>query len=122
MDIIKIKSNEIQLFEGDFENVFTQLKDKSVSNNESKLGLQIITHIPYGLPSKGKIMSEETNSLLKRFGKMIKKNKEDFTDVFLLTASQSRSTVESCTKLEWKPVLQFQNCGIRVVLLKWNKI
>jgi hypothetical protein len=105
------------------------LKKKSLEANEESLGLQIVTHFPYGSPVDGtKYVNPKRKAILspsdllkmyKRFGTMISVNRNDFGDVFVLTAKGNTDAFITGTKLKWDPVLDFYNQGKKVTLLQW---
>lgn len=138
-----VTESDAAIIQGDFAKVFNVMKLRSGGR---PLGIQIVTHVPYGLSQRGSDDSDKSvttsqskggdeaatsshskgatstalTKTFRRFGSMLSRNRSDFGDVFVLTASQSKTHFINATNLKWETVMQFQNQGIRVSLLKWD--
>lgn len=109
-------------FLGDFEAIGKNIIF-SERNKALKRRFNIYTHIPYGISSH---MNDKTKikKLYMRFGKFLRKFSNDIDEVFIIVNKREEKDLLNFKKLsecDWEVLMQFENNGITVELLKMNK-
>jgi 23S rRNA G2445 N2-methylase RlmL len=114
-------NNVFNNFMGDFEAI-----GKNVIFSEKNKGKKftIFSHLPYGVSTH---MDDivKVKKLYKRFGKFLRKFCNEIDDVFIIINKREEKDLLNFKKLsecEWECLMQFENNGISVELLKLKKI
>lgn len=111
-------NNVFDAFLGDFEAIAKNVVFSEANKNNK---FNIFTHLPYGVSQQ---MDDRVKirKLYERFGKFIRKHNDLLDDVFVLVNKRDESdriNFKSLTGLKWNVVLEFENNGITVELLKY---
>mmetsp|Transcript_12595 Transcript_12595/g.14016 ORF Transcript_12595/g.14016 Transcript_12595/m.14016 type:complete len:170 (+) Transcript_12595:370-879(+) len=98
------KMHNLNFYKGDFEQVYNSQFYTHEKN------IVIASNIPYG----NLVDNSDLNDTFKRFGEMIKNNRNRIRDVMVLSGYPK---FERLTRLRWNTLLSFKNRGYPVRLL-----
>lgn len=114
-------NNVFYNFLGDFEAIG---KNVIFSEENFDKKFTIFTHLPYGVSTH---MDDivKVKKLYKRFGKFLRKFSSEIDEVFIIINKREEKDLLNFKKLsecDWEILMQFENNGITVELLKMKKI
>ena len=102
---------------GDFEAIWKNVLFCEINKNKK---FNIFTHLPYGESSH---MDDKVKikKLYQRFGKFLRKYSEFVDDVFIIINKRDEKDLlnfKILSELKWNIMIEFENNGITVELLK----
>jgi len=111
-------NNVFDAFLGDFEAI---AKNVVFSEINKKCKFNIFTHLPYGI-SHQMDDRNKIKKLYERFGKFIRKHNEQLDEIFVVINKREESdsiNFKTLTDVKWNQILEFENNGITVQMLKY---
>lgn len=111
-------NNVFDAFLGDFEAIAKNVIFSEINKNNK---FNIFTHLPYGVSQQ---MDDRVKirKLYERFGKFLRKHNDQLDEVFVIVNKRNESdkiNFKSISGVNWNTIIEFENNGITVELLKY---
>lgn len=111
-------NNVFDIFLGDFEAIAKNVIFSEINKNKK---FNIFTHLPYGISTH---MDDKVKlkKLYERFGKFLRKNDQLLDDVYVIINKRNQNDLlnfKMLSEVKWNSLIEFENNGITVELLKF---